>query len=228
MKVLISDNISTKGIEILKKAGLDVDVKPGMKPEELMAVIGDYHGLVVRSATKATSKIIDAASNLKVIGRAGSGLDNVDVTAATKKGIVVMNAPGGNTITTAEHSFALMCSMARQIPQATASMKEGKWEEARKHLEESNRYLRVVVKYLPEDEAYRNVYGDVMVIFLPNLLRADNDLKLVTVYKNLGNDKGIAELKGDGENYLAESLRSVKTEWAYQIKKGFEDEFPKK
>lgn len=107
-------------------------------------------------------------------------------------------------------------------------MKEGKWEEARKHLEESNRYLRVVLKYLPDDEAYRNVYGDVMVIFLPNLLRADNDLKLVTVYKNLGNDKGTAELKGDGENYLAESLRSVKTEWAYQIKKGFEDEFPKK
>jgi D-3-phosphoglycerate dehydrogenase len=131
MKVLISDNISTKGIEILKKAGLDVDVKTGMKPDELMAVIGDYHGLVVRSATKVTSKIIDAASNLKVIGRAGSGLDNVDVTAATKKGIVVMNAPGGNTITTAEHSFALMCSMARQIPQATASMKEGKWEKKR-------------------------------------------------------------------------------------------------
>jgi hypothetical protein len=107
-------------------------------------------------------------------------------------------------------------------------MKEGKYEEARKHLEESNRYLRVVLKYLPEDEASRNVYGDLMVIFLPNLLRADNDLKLVTVYKNLRNDKGIAELKGDGENYLAESLKSVKTEWAYQIKKGFEDEFPKK
>ena len=131
MKVLISDNISAKGIEILKKAGLDVDVKTGMKSEELMAVIGDYQGLVVRSATKVTSKIIEAASNLKVIGRAGSGLDNVDVTAATKKGIVVMNAPGGNTITTAEHSFALMCSMARQIPQATASMKEGKWEKKR-------------------------------------------------------------------------------------------------
>jgi len=131
MKVLISDNISTKGIEILKKAGLDVDVKTGMKPEELIAVIGNYHGLVVRSATKVTSKIIDAASNLKVIGRAGSGLDNVDLTAATKKGIVVMNAPGGNTITTAEHTFSLMCALARQIPQATASMKEGKWEKKR-------------------------------------------------------------------------------------------------
>ena len=131
MKVLISDNISTKGVEILKKAGLDVDVKTGMKPEELVAVIGDYHGLAVRSATKVTAKIIDAATNLKVIGRAGSGLDNVDLTAATKKGIVVMNAPGGNTITTAEHTFSLMCAMARQIPQATASMREGKWEKKR-------------------------------------------------------------------------------------------------
>ena len=131
MKVLISDNISTKGVEILKKAGLDVDVKTGMKPEELVAVIGDYHGLAVRSATKVTAKIIDAATNLRVIGRAGSGLDNVDLTAATKKGIVVMNAPGGNTITTAEHTFSLMCAMARQIPQATASMREGKWEKKR-------------------------------------------------------------------------------------------------
>jgi hypothetical protein len=107
-------------------------------------------------------------------------------------------------------------------------MKEGKWEEARKHLEESNRYLRVVLKYLPQDEASRNVYGDIMVIFMPNLLIADNDLKLVTVYKNLRNDKGIPELKVDGEEYLSKSLKTVKTEWANQIKKGFEDEFPKK
>ncbi len=131
MKVLVSDNISTKGINILKTAGLEVDVKAGMKPEELIACIENYHGLIVRSATKVTSKIIDAASNLKVIGRAGSGLDNVDVTAATKKGIVVMNTPGGNTITTAEHTMALMFALARQIPQATASMKEGKWEKKR-------------------------------------------------------------------------------------------------
>jgi len=129
MKVLVSDNLSQKGVEILKKAGLDVEVKTGMKPDELAENIGNYHGLVVRSATKVTSKIIDAASNLKVIGRAGSGLDNVDITAATKKGIVVMNAPGGNTITTAEHTIALMFALARQIPQATASMKQGKWEK---------------------------------------------------------------------------------------------------
>ena len=129
MKVLVSDNLSQKGVEILKKAGLDVEVKTGMKPDELAENISNYHGLVVRSATKVTSKIIDAASNLKVIGRAGSGLDNVDITAATKKGIVVMNAPGGNTITTAEHTIALMFALARQIPQATASMKQGKWEK---------------------------------------------------------------------------------------------------
>lgn len=129
MKVLISDNISTKCVDILKKAGLKVDVKTGMNPDELKACIGDYHGLIIRSATKMTADIIEAAKNLKVIGRAGSGLDNVDKTAATKKGIVVMNTPGGNTITTAEHTIALMVSLARQIPQATMSMKSGKWEK---------------------------------------------------------------------------------------------------
>ncbi len=129
MKVLVSDNISPKGVAILQKAGLEVDVKTGMKPEELKACIGEYHGLVIRSATKVTAEIIDAAVNLKVIGRAGSGLDNVDKAAASKKGIVVMNTPGGNTITTAEHSIAMLFSVARLIPQATASMKAGKWEK---------------------------------------------------------------------------------------------------
>ena len=129
MKVLVSDNLSPSGVEIMKNAGLEVDVKTGMKPEELKACIGEYHGLVIRSATKVTSEIIEAAKNLKVIGRAGSGLDNVDRAAATKKGIVVMNTPGGNTITTAEHTIALMVSMARQIPQATMSIKAGKWEK---------------------------------------------------------------------------------------------------
>ena len=129
MKVLVSDNISAKGVEILKKAGLEVDVKTGMKPEELKACIGEYSGLVIRSATKVTAEIIEAATNLKVIGRAGSGLDNVDKVAASKKGIVVMNTPGGNTVTTAEHTIAMLFSVARMIPQATASMKAGKWEK---------------------------------------------------------------------------------------------------
>jgi D-3-phosphoglycerate dehydrogenase len=129
MKVLVSDNISAKGVEILKKAGLEVDIKTGMKPDELMACIGEYHGLVIRSATKVTAEVIDAATNLKVIGRAGSGLDNVDKAAASKKGIVVMNTPGGNTVTTAEHTIAMLFAVARSIPQATASMKAGKWEK---------------------------------------------------------------------------------------------------
>lgn len=129
MKVLVSDNISAKGVDILKNSGLEVDVKTGLKPEELKTIIGEYDALVIRSATKVTAEIIAAAEKLKVIGRAGSGLDNVDRNAATMRGIVVMNTPGGNTITTAEHTVALMFSMARQIPQATASIKAGKWEK---------------------------------------------------------------------------------------------------
>jgi D-3-phosphoglycerate dehydrogenase len=129
MKILISDNLSDKGVEILKTAGFDVDIKTGMTPDELKAVIGQYDGIVIRSATKLTEDVIACAENLKVIGRAGSGLDNVDKAAASKKGIVVMNTPGGNTITTAEHTIALMFSLARMTPQATASMKDGKWEK---------------------------------------------------------------------------------------------------
>jgi hypothetical protein len=107
-------------------------------------------------------------------------------------------------------------------------MKESRWEEARRHLEKSNRFLRVVLKHVPEDEAYHNIYGNQVVIFMPNLLIADNDLKLVAVYKNLRNDPKVAEAKAEGKLYLAESLKSVRTEWANQIKKGFEDELPKK
>ena len=106
--------------------------------------------------------------------------------------------------------------------------KESRWEDARNHLEKSNRFLRVVVKYLPEDEAHRDIYEGQTVIFLPNLLIADNDLKLVTVYKNMRNDNRAAEVKDEGHYYLAESLKSVKTEWAYQIKKGLEGESLKK
>ncbi len=129
MKVLVSDNISEKGVNILKKSGLTVDVNTGLTPAQLKKEIGKYDGLVIRSATKVTADILKAAKNLKVIGRAGSGLDNVDKVAATKKGVVVMNTPGGNTITTAEHTVALLFSMARMVPQATSSMKQGKWEK---------------------------------------------------------------------------------------------------
>ncbi|MEO5355716.1 MAG: phosphoglycerate dehydrogenase [Nitrospirae bacterium YQR-1] len=129
MRVLVSDNISARGVEILKSAGLEVEVKPGMSVQELKDCIAGYDGIVIRSATKLTADVIERAEKLKVIGRAGSGLDNVDKSAATKKGIVVMNTPGGNTITTAEHTIALLFSMARKIPQATQSMKDGKWEK---------------------------------------------------------------------------------------------------
>ena len=107
-------------------------------------------------------------------------------------------------------------------------MKEGRWDEARMQLEKSNRYLRVVLKYLPEDEAYRTLYGDQTAIFLPNLLIADNGLKLISVYKSLGKEDKAAEARSGGQYYLAESLKTVKTEWGYAIKKGFEDERTRK
>ncbi len=107
-------------------------------------------------------------------------------------------------------------------------LKVGKWEEAQVHLEKSNQFLRVVLRYLPEDEAQRNIYGEQVVIFLPNLLIADNDLKLITVYKGLRSDDKAALVKSDGLRYLTESLKNVKTEWADQLKKGFEDALPKK
>ncbi len=129
MKVLISDNLAPIGEKILREAGLEVDVNTGLPPEELKAIIPDYDGLVIRSATKVRQDIIEAATKLKVVGRAGIGLDNVDIPAASEKGIVVMNAPDGNATTAAEHAISMMLSLARNIPQATASMKAGKWEK---------------------------------------------------------------------------------------------------
>ena len=131
MKILVSDSLSKQGVDVLQKAGFDVDVKTKLPKEELLKEIGHCEGLIVRSATKVTSDLIDAATRLKVIGRAGSGLDNVDTQAATRRGIVVMNTPGGNTVTTAEHTMAMIFSITRRIPQATASMKAGKWEKDR-------------------------------------------------------------------------------------------------
>ncbi|MEE8546707.1 MAG: phosphoglycerate dehydrogenase [bacterium] len=132
MKVLVSDKLSPAGVEILERSpGLSVDVNVGLSPEELKKIIGNYDALVIRSATKVTAEIIEAASNLKAVGRAGIGVDNVDIPEATKRGIVVMNTPGGNTVTTAEHAISMMCALARHIPQADATMKEGKWEKKR-------------------------------------------------------------------------------------------------
>ncbi len=129
MKVLISDNLSAVGVDILKKAGLDVEARSKTPPEEIEKIIGEYDALIIRSATKVTAALLEKAAKLKVVGRAGSGLDNVDIPAATKKGVVVMNTPGGNTVTTAEHTIGMIFACARMIPQAYASLKAGKWEK---------------------------------------------------------------------------------------------------
>ncbi|OAM76149.1 phosphoglycerate dehydrogenase [Devosia elaeis] len=132
-KVLVSDKLSPTAVQIFKDNGVEVDYLPdlGKDKEKLLEVIGQYDGLAIRSATKVTEKIIAAATNLKVIGRAGIGVDNVDIPAATKKGIIVMNTPFGNSITTAEHAIAMMMALARQLPEADASTRASKWEKNR-------------------------------------------------------------------------------------------------
>jgi D-3-phosphoglycerate dehydrogenase len=130
MRVLVSDNLGEIGIQMFQEAeGIDVDVKTGLPPEELKAIVGDYDALVIRSATKVTEDLLEAGKNLKVVGRAGIGLDNVDIPAATKRGVVVMNTPGGNVVTTAEHTISMMLSLTRNIPQGTSTMKAGLWEK---------------------------------------------------------------------------------------------------
>ena len=130
-KVLISDKMDPRAAAIFRERGIEVDEKPGLSPDELRAIIGDYDGLAIRSATKVTKAILEAATNLKVVGRAGIGVDNVDIPAATARGVVVMNTPFGNSITTAEHAIALMFALARQLPEADASTQAGKWEKNR-------------------------------------------------------------------------------------------------
>jgi D-3-phosphoglycerate dehydrogenase len=132
-RVLISDALSEAAVQIFKDRGIDVDFQPnlGKDKDKLAEIIGNYDGLAIRSATKVTPKILENAKNLKVIGRAGIGVDNVDIPAATAKGIIVMNTPFGNSITTAEHAITLMLALARQIPQADASTQAGKWEKNR-------------------------------------------------------------------------------------------------
>src|SRR5690606_21319532 len=132
-KVLISDALSPAAIQIFKDRGIEVDFQPtlGKDKDKLAEIIGDYDGLAIRSATKVTQKILERAEKLKVIGRAGIGVDNVDIPAATAKGVIVMNTPFGNSITTAEHAISLMLALARQIPEADASTRASKWEKNR-------------------------------------------------------------------------------------------------
>jgi D-3-phosphoglycerate dehydrogenase len=130
-RVLISDKMDPRAAAIFRERGVEVDEKPGLSPDELKAIIQDYDGLAIRSATKVTRALIEAAGRLKVVGRAGIGVDNVDIPAATARGVVVMNTPFGNSITTAEHAIALMFALARQLPEADASTQAGKWEKNR-------------------------------------------------------------------------------------------------
>jgi D-3-phosphoglycerate dehydrogenase len=130
-KVLVSDNLSESGIELMRERGLDVTVNTGLTEDELCKIIGEFDGLVVRSQTKVTPRVIDAATSLRVVGRAGVGVDNIDLNAASKKGVIVMNTPGGNTVSTAEHAVALMMALARNVAAANQSVKSGKWERKR-------------------------------------------------------------------------------------------------
>ena len=130
-KVLISDPMDPKAAEIFRARGVEADERPGLTKDELKAIIGNYDGLAIRSATKVTADLLAAAANLKVVGRAGIGVDNVDIAAATQRGVVVMNTPFGNSITTAEHAVALMFALARELPAADASTQAGKWEKNR-------------------------------------------------------------------------------------------------
>jgi D-3-phosphoglycerate dehydrogenase len=128
MRVLISDNLDQRCVDILAHEGLDVDNKPGLPAADLKKIIGEYDALVVRSATKVTAEVISGGERLKIIGRAGTGVDNIDVPAATRRGILVMNTPGGNTISAAEHTVSLLLALARNIPQAYMSLSRGEWE----------------------------------------------------------------------------------------------------
>ncbi|WP_371169393.1 phosphoglycerate dehydrogenase [Aliiroseovarius sp. 2305UL8-7] len=146
-KVLVSDKLSETAVQIFRDRGIEVDFEPalGKNKDALLAKIGDYDGLAIRSATKVTEKILEAAPNLKVVGRAGIGTDNVDKVAASKKGVIVMNTPFGNMITTAEHAIAMMFAVARQVPEASASTHAGKWEKSKfMGVELTNKTLGVI------------------------------------------------------------------------------------
>src|SRR3989338_366223 len=129
MKILVCDPLGKAGMEVLKKdKEVTVDERPGLKPEELKKIVGAYDGLIIRSGSHISKEIIEHGKKLRVIGRAGVGVDNVDLEAATQRGIIVMNTPGGNTISTAEHTFSMLMALSRNIPQACESVRRGEWK----------------------------------------------------------------------------------------------------
>ncbi|MGH7914960.1 MAG: hydroxyacid dehydrogenase, partial [Candidatus Binataceae bacterium] len=146
LRVLLSDPLNARGVEVFRRyPQLEIDIKSGFKPAELAEIIGPYHGLVVRSATHVTREVVERANSLRVIGRAGVGVDNIDVEAATRRGIVVMNSPLGNSVTTAEHAISMMMALARRIPAANAAVHAGRWERSKFiGIEVSNKTLGVI------------------------------------------------------------------------------------
>src|SRR4030095_653776 len=132
MRILVCDGLEQSGVDKLRAAsGVTIDEQPSISADALAQMIGGYDALIVRSKTKVTADLIEKATDLRVVGRAGTGVDNIDVAAATRRGVVVMNAAAGNTVTTAEHTMAMILSLARQIPQASASTRAGRWEKTR-------------------------------------------------------------------------------------------------
>lgn len=176
MKVLVSDPLGAGGMaELKKEKGIQVDEKPGMSPEELKKIISGYDAIIIRSGTRLTKDILEAAGNLRVIGRAGVGVDNVDLEAATKQGIIVMNTPEGNTISTAEHTFSMLMALARNIPQAVASVKASEWKRQAFQGSELNGKVLGVIGYgrIGREVAKRaNAFNMKVVVFDPFISKA--------------------------------------------------------
>jgi D-3-phosphoglycerate dehydrogenase len=187
MKILVSDLIAAQGIELLTSMGWVVEVKPGLSTDELMKVIPEYDALIIRSATQVTANIIEAAHHLKVIGRAGAGVDNVDIEAATKKGVLVMNTPGGNSVSVAEHTLGVMLALMRHLVQADQAMKAGRWEKKRLMGRElKGKTLGLIgLGKVGQEMARRATYLGLNVIahdpFISPRLAQDLDVKLVAL-----------------------------------------------
>jgi len=186
-KILITDKIHPHCIEILEKNSFEVKYNPEISSEELISIIKNYNALLVRSATQVTRKVIEAAENLELIGRAGAGVDNIDIDAANRNGVLVMNTPGGNTVSAAEHTFAMIMSLCRNIPQANQSMKEGKWEKKKfSGTELSSKTLGVVgLGKIGKEVAQRAAAFEMKIIafdpFLSNDVASKLGIKLVTL-----------------------------------------------
>lgn len=187
MKILVSDPLSEEGLAILRDSGIPVDVKPGLSEDELCSIIGEYDGLVIRSGTKVTKKVIDATTHLRVIGRAGVGVDNVDIPAATEKGILVMNTPSANILSAAEHTCAMILAAARKIPQAHESMHKGEWKRSKfSGIELNGKTLGIIgVGRVGGEVARRLKHFNMSLVgydpFLPPEVAADIGVRLTTL-----------------------------------------------